>query len=296
MSTFNLCPLFQGQPLFISTGGQVLANGNIYSNAAGTTTPLATYTSNTGGTSNPNPIQLDATGRLTQEIWQTGGLAYKYTVTDSNNVPVGISYDNIWGINDPTLTSVSSVIVIDSVSSADKSNAASANSAKWAYEEANAAFKQANNAYAQANAAYAQANGGVGIYSNNTLVHTGSQLNFNNTAAANISVTTAGGLVNIAISSNGATSVLSANGNTTLPSGLILQWFTNTATPGGEAGPFTTPFPTAFPNACLQVQGTPNGDGPIIVQSFNTTGVTWATGFGGATFTQTQQYFLAIGH
>jgi len=40
-----------------------LSGGKVYTYAKGTTTPLATYTTSTGGTANANPIILDAEGR-----------------------------------------------------------------------------------------------------------------------------------------------------------------------------------------------------------------------------------------
>jgi hypothetical protein len=89
----NLSPIFNGWQGFTSTG-LPLAGGKINTYAAGTSTPTATYTDSTGGTPNANPIILDATGRLANEIWLTQGTAYKFTLTDSLNNLIG-TYDNI---------------------------------------------------------------------------------------------------------------------------------------------------------------------------------------------------------
>jgi hypothetical protein len=80
---------------FLDNSGNVLTGGLVYSYAAGTTTPLATYTSNTGATPHSNPIILDAAGRVPGgEIWMTAESSYKFVLKDANNVLIG-TYDNI---------------------------------------------------------------------------------------------------------------------------------------------------------------------------------------------------------
>jgi hypothetical protein len=94
----SLSPILNGYQSFLSTG---LPNngGFIYTYLAGTTTPAATYTTNSGGTPNANPIPLSADGRPPQEIWLTDGTAYKLVVMDSTTAPItGASFDNITGI------------------------------------------------------------------------------------------------------------------------------------------------------------------------------------------------------
>jgi hypothetical protein len=81
---------------FFDNDGVPLAGGKIYTYAAGTTTPLATYTSRTGLTANANPIILDAAGRTPQQVWSTEGLLYKYVVADANDVVIR-TWDNIGG-------------------------------------------------------------------------------------------------------------------------------------------------------------------------------------------------------
>lgn len=96
MATVNLSPLFNGQTLFGPTG-LPLAGGQIYCYQAGSSTPLATYTTVNGNIANTNPIILGSDGKLPQEMWLQYGYAYKFIVQDSNNVLID-SYDNISGI------------------------------------------------------------------------------------------------------------------------------------------------------------------------------------------------------
>jgi hypothetical protein len=81
---------------FFDDSGLPLSGGKIYTYAAGTTTPLTTYTSRDGLTANANPIILDAAGRTPQQIWSTEGLLYKYVVAKSNDVQIRV-WDNIGG-------------------------------------------------------------------------------------------------------------------------------------------------------------------------------------------------------
>jgi len=95
----NLSPIGGVAAQFFDNSGNVLSGGKIFTYAAGTTTPQATYTSAGGGTALANPIILDAAGRVpTGEIWLTDGLQYKFIIKTSTDVQIG-SYDNIVGIN-----------------------------------------------------------------------------------------------------------------------------------------------------------------------------------------------------
>jgi hypothetical protein len=95
MSVF-LSPLAGAGWQFFSNIGQPLAGGQIYTYSAGTTTPLATYTSISGNIANTNPIVLDAYGRVSNEVWLSVGSSYKFVLLDSSNVQIG-TYDNISG-------------------------------------------------------------------------------------------------------------------------------------------------------------------------------------------------------
>ena len=72
-------------PLFFETdsNNNPLAGGHVYTYAAGTLIPLATYTDSTLTVPNTNPVILDTYGRA--EIW-LGTSIYKINVTDINNV------------------------------------------------------------------------------------------------------------------------------------------------------------------------------------------------------------------
>jgi len=88
---------FAGQ--FFDNNGQPLSGGKVYTYAAGTTTPQATYTSALGITPHANPIVLDSAGRVPGgEIWLTDGLIYKFVFETSTAILIG-TYDNITGVN-----------------------------------------------------------------------------------------------------------------------------------------------------------------------------------------------------
>lgn len=86
---------------FFDNNGVPLTGGLLYTYSAGTTTPSATYTSITGSIANSNPIVLDSAGRVSNEIWLTGGNTYKFILQTSTGVQIG-SWDNISGANDQT--------------------------------------------------------------------------------------------------------------------------------------------------------------------------------------------------
>lgn len=84
---------------FFDNNGVILSGGKIFTYAAGTTTPQATYTSVTGATLHANPIVLDSAGRVPGgEIWLTDGLVYKFVIETATSILIG-SYDNIAGVN-----------------------------------------------------------------------------------------------------------------------------------------------------------------------------------------------------
>ncbi len=96
----NLSPYGGVGAQFLDNAGNVLTGGKIFTYAAGTTTNQATYTDSTGTTFHPNPIILDASGRVPSggEIWLTDGLLYKFVLETSAGVLIA-TYDNIAGIN-----------------------------------------------------------------------------------------------------------------------------------------------------------------------------------------------------
>ena len=92
----NLSPIGNGFQFFTTTGIP-LNGGYIYTYAAGTTTPTATYTTSAGTIANTNPIQLGTDGRPPNEIWLTSGTNYKFVLADSGNNVIQ-TYDNLYGI------------------------------------------------------------------------------------------------------------------------------------------------------------------------------------------------------
>jgi hypothetical protein len=102
----NLSPYGGVGAQFLDNSGNVLTGGKIFTYAAGTTTPQATYTTSIGNIPHPNPIILDAAGRVPSggEIWLTSGLIYKFILRDANDVLIG-TYDNISLISTATQVS-----------------------------------------------------------------------------------------------------------------------------------------------------------------------------------------------
>lgn len=91
----SLSPIYNGYQSFLATG---LPNsgGYLYTYAAGTSTPQATFTTSAGNIQNANPMQFNAGGYPPSAIWLTDGQAYKFVITDAlgNNVQI---FDNIEG-------------------------------------------------------------------------------------------------------------------------------------------------------------------------------------------------------
>jgi len=84
---------------FFDANGNPLAGGKLYSYAAGTTTPLATYTDYGGGTANSNPVILDSRGEA--NVWFGTG-QYKLKLTDADDVEI-YTVDNLNGPDAATL-------------------------------------------------------------------------------------------------------------------------------------------------------------------------------------------------
>lgn len=87
---------------FFDGSGNPLAGGKLYSYAAGTNTPLSTYTDESGGTPNANPTILDSKGRATIWIPQTTG--YKFQLQDSLSNVIW-TVDNVFLIANGSITS-----------------------------------------------------------------------------------------------------------------------------------------------------------------------------------------------
>jgi microcystin-dependent protein len=96
MASVLLSPFGNGQQFF-DDNGVPLAGGLIYTYQAGSSTPLATYTTNGGTIANSNPIVLDATGRVPNEIWLFTGYSYKFILKNSDDVTIQ-TLDDIYPI------------------------------------------------------------------------------------------------------------------------------------------------------------------------------------------------------
>jgi hypothetical protein len=90
---FAQTPVGMAPPIhfqFFTGSGVPLANGKLFTYAAGTTNVLNTYTDATGTTQNPDPILLDASGAPANGSTSTGiflaNNSYKFVAYDSNNV------------------------------------------------------------------------------------------------------------------------------------------------------------------------------------------------------------------
>jgi hypothetical protein len=97
----SLSPYAGAGAQFFDNNGNPLAGGLIYTYAAGTTTPIATYTSSSGGTANANPIVLDSAGRTPAQIWLTAGSSYKFVLETALGVTIKTD-DNIFAAFDLT--------------------------------------------------------------------------------------------------------------------------------------------------------------------------------------------------
>jgi len=89
MATTSLSPTPKLQ--FFDLNGAPLSGGLLYTYAAGTTTPLASYTDSTGLIANTNPIVLDSRGEA--NVW-LGGASYKLALYTSVGVLIW-TVDNI---------------------------------------------------------------------------------------------------------------------------------------------------------------------------------------------------------
>ena len=99
--SFFLSPI--GNEQQFNANGDPLNAGRILTYLAGSTTPTATYTDNTGATQQANPIILNSLGLPASPVWLNGGITYKFVIQDANLVTLR-TVDNISGINDTTAT------------------------------------------------------------------------------------------------------------------------------------------------------------------------------------------------
>ena len=91
MATTSLAPTPKLQ--FFDANGDPLVGGLLYTYAAGSTTPLTSYTDSTGVSANTNPIVLDSRGEA--NVW-LGAAIYKFALYTSAGVLIW-TVDNING-------------------------------------------------------------------------------------------------------------------------------------------------------------------------------------------------------
>jgi len=98
MAVVYLSPVGGVAAQFFNNDGTVLSGGKLYTYAAGTSTPLTSYTTNAGTIARSNPIILDSAGRVpgSGQIWITSA-SYKFVLNDSNDVLIA-TYDNVSGV------------------------------------------------------------------------------------------------------------------------------------------------------------------------------------------------------
>lgn len=102
--TAQLMPYFIQK--FFDANGNALSGGKLFTYQAGTSTPLATYTDETAGTPNANPIVLDSSGQAS--VW-LGSSAYKLILQDSLGNVIktvdNVSYINLGSIDKTMISS-----------------------------------------------------------------------------------------------------------------------------------------------------------------------------------------------
>jgi hypothetical protein len=96
MATVLLSPVGNGQQFF-DNSGNILSGGLIYQYQAGSSTPLATYTTVNGDIPNSNPIILNSAGRCDNEIWMQTGYSYKFILQTSTGTTLQ-TLDNLYPI------------------------------------------------------------------------------------------------------------------------------------------------------------------------------------------------------
>ena len=104
MSNAYLSPILQDAQF--NDDGTFLVGGLIWFYEAGTSTPLLAYTTPVADTAWTNPIQLNARGETSGEIWLKAGSSYKLILEGppeygQTHGVVLSTFDNITGVNDP---------------------------------------------------------------------------------------------------------------------------------------------------------------------------------------------------
>ena len=92
-----LSPVFNDTQ-FCDNDGLPLAGGKIFTYEAGSNSVLQpTYTTGAGSVENTNPVVLDSSGRLPNEMWLISGSGYNLVLTQPDGTTVLTSVDNVRG-------------------------------------------------------------------------------------------------------------------------------------------------------------------------------------------------------
>jgi len=97
MASVLLSPVGNSGIPFFDNNGLPLNAGLVYTYQAGSSTLLTTYTTNNGTIANSNPIVLNASGQMPNEVWLQTGYSYKFVVQTSAGVTIQ-TLDNIYPI------------------------------------------------------------------------------------------------------------------------------------------------------------------------------------------------------
>ncbi|WP_374520394.1 phage tail protein [Hydrogenophaga sp.] len=98
---FFLSPIANDQ--IFDSAGDPLVGGQVETYLAGSSTPAATYTSDTGLVQNGNPIILNALGYAPNAVWLSSGVAYKIIIKNADGAVLR-TIDNVAGINDASVS------------------------------------------------------------------------------------------------------------------------------------------------------------------------------------------------
>lgn len=98
---FFLSPIANDQ--IFDSAGDPLVGGQVETYLAGSSTPAATYTSDTGLVQNGNPIILNALGYAPNAVWLSSGVTYKFIIKNADGAVLR-TIDNVAGINDASVS------------------------------------------------------------------------------------------------------------------------------------------------------------------------------------------------
>jgi hypothetical protein len=257
-----------GNSQFVDANGDPLIGGKIHTYLAGSTTPTATYTDNSGATQQANPIILNALGVPNSPIWLGEGISYKFVVKDAGDVTLsGLGGDNIEGVNDAA-TSASEWVESGFVPTYLSATTFSVPGDKTDTLQVGRRLKTTNTAglvYSTiAAASFAAGVTGVTV------------VNDSGTLDAGLSAVSYGLLAYLNQSLPGFTASKATNGYQKLPSGLIMQWGSSVVlldVGGNGIINYPLTFPTAVYTVTL-VNGdvTVHGDKVFSLQPPNTVG------------------------